>query len=242
MKLTIIETGLVPEPIREAFDDYPAMFRQLLRAADPELEFETISVIRGESLPDPASLQAILITGSPAGVYDDDPWIAPLKEFIRRAADAGVPQIGICFGHQVMAEALGGKVVKSEKGWGIGRHTYKVQACPDWTGGDCPQSVSVPVSHQDQVVALPPGARVIAASDFTPFAALDYGETPAISFQCHPEFDPKYSAALYEIRKGRPLAEAAVDAAIQSLGAPLDNMRLGRWIARFIRQFAQPKR
>ena len=83
-------------------------------------------------------------------------------------------------------------------------------------------------------MALPPGAHVLARSDFAPYAALDYGRTPAISFQCHPEFNADYSAALYTIRKGRPLSETAVDMAIQSLEEPLDNQRLGAWIARFI--------
>ena len=102
--------------------------------------------------------------------------------------------------------------------------------------GDCPPTISVPVSHQDQVVTLPPGASVLARSDFTPFAGIDYGKTHAISFQCHPEFNAEYSAALYTIRKGRPLAETAVDMAIGSLEQPLDNPRLGGWIARFLTQ------
>jgi GMP synthase-like glutamine amidotransferase len=236
MKLTIIETGLVPEPIRQDFDDYPEMFRRLMSVAEPDMEFETVSVIKGEALPEVAGLEGVLITGSPAGVYDNEPWIAPLVQFIREAAIARVPQVGICFGHQIMAEALGGKVIKSPKGWGIGRHTYDVKACPDWMGGDCPTTISVPVSHQDQVVELPPGASVLARSDFTPLAAIEYGKTPAISFQCHPEFDADYSAALYTIRKGRPLAENAVDMAIGSLERPLDNQRLGSWIARFLAQ------
>ena len=117
MKLTIIETGLVPEPIRADFADYPAMFAALLGAADPSLQFETVSVIKGELLPEPEHCDAVLITGSPAGVYDPYPWIADLSEFIRAAAAASIPQIGICFGHQILAEALGGKVEKSIKGW-----------------------------------------------------------------------------------------------------------------------------
>ncbi|KCZ51104.1 type 1 glutamine amidotransferase [Hyphomonas pacifica] len=234
MKLTIIETGLLPEAIRHDFEDYPAMFRRLIGAADPDLQYETVSVIKGRALPDPSRLDAVLITGSPAGVYDSDPWIAPLMQFIREAAGAGVPQVGICFGHQVMAEALGGKVIKSPKGWGIGRHTYEMKACPDWIGEACPATISVPVSHQDQVVALPPGAGVLAASEFTPYAAIDYGAVPAMSFQCHPEFNEAYSAALYTARKGRPLAEEAVALAIEGLKAPLDNQRLGRWIAHFV--------
>ena len=235
MKLTILETGLVPEPIRADFPDYPAMFRQLLLAADPDLTFETVSVIQGERLPEPEGLEGVLITGSPAGVYDTDPWIAPLMEFIRAAAVARIPQVGICFGHQVMAEALGGKAVKSDKGWGIGRHTYTMVRCPEWTG-DCPEEISVPVSHQDQIVTLPPGASVIARSEFTPFAGLDYGATPAMSFQCHPEFDADYSEALYFIRRGTRLSEEAVDAAVLSLQQPLDNARIGKWIAAFLKQ------
>ncbi|KJS37855.1 MAG: hypothetical protein VR74_07300 [Hyphomonas sp. BRH_c22] len=235
MKLTIIETGLVPAPIRASFVDYPCMVRALVRASDPDMEFETVSVIKGEVLPDPGALDAVLITGSPAGVYDDDPWIAPLMDFIRSAADARLPQVGICFGHQIMAEALGGKVIKSPKGWGIGRHTYEIKACPDWAG-DCPATISVGVSHQDQVVVLPPDANLLAASDFTPIAAIDYGWTPAISFQCHPEFSAEYCAALYSIRRGGALSDEAVDAAVRSLAQPLDNQRLGTWIAAFLRR------
>ncbi|KCZ91610.1 type 1 glutamine amidotransferase [Hyphomonas johnsonii] len=234
MKLTIVETGLVPEPIRASFVDYPGMFRALLRASDPQLEFDTVSVIKGESLPDPASLDAVLITGSPAGVYDDAPWIAPLMDFARAAAATGTPQVGICFGHQLLAAALGGKVIKSPKGWGVGRHTYDVLACPDFAARKCPDSIAIAVSHQDQVVELPPGADVIARSDFTPYAGLYYAKGPAISFQCHPEFDDSYSAALYTARADR-LGPAAADA-VASLARPGDNALVGAWIADFLKR------
>ncbi|KDA03432.1 type 1 glutamine amidotransferase [Hyphomonas oceanitis] len=233
MKLTIIETGLVPEPIRASFVDYPGMFRALIRASDPSISFETVSVIKGESLPNPARLEAILITGSPAGVYDDEPWMAPLMDFIRAAATAEVPQVGICFGHQAIAEALGGKVIKSPKGWGVGRHTYDVEACPGLVAKNCPKTISVAVSHQDQVVTLPPGAEVIARSDFTPHAGLHYAQAPALSFQCHPEFDDTYSAALYTARKER--LGAAAEAAVSSLATPNDNDVLGSWITGFLK-------
>ena len=237
MKLTIVETGLVPEPIRASFVDYPGMFRALVRASDPAMTFDTVSVIKGEVLPDPASLEAILITGSPAGVYDDYPWIGTLMDFARAAAAAGVPQVGICFGHQLLAEALGGKVIKSPKGWGVGRHTYDVQACPGLVAKNCPKTISVAVSHQDQVVSLPPGAEVIARSDFTPYAGLHYANGPAISFQCHPEFEDAYSAALYTARADR-LGPAAAQA-VASLAAPGDNALVGQWIADFLKSHAR---
>lgn len=235
MKLTIVETGLVPPALRDQFPDYPEMFRQMFAAADPALTFETVSVVKGEALPDPATLDAVLYTGSPAGVYEDHPWIAPLMDFVRAAAASRRPQIGICFGHQLMAEALGGKVAKSEKGWCVGRHTYDVVNCPIWSGAPCPPTLSIAASHQDQVILRPPSARVLAQSAFTPFAALEYDDIPAISFQCHPEFAADYSAALYGVRRGVSLPDAQADAAIGSLEAPLDGPLLAGWLARFLR-------
>ena len=235
MKLTIIETGLVPLAIRDQFPDYPAMFRKMFERADPALTFDTVSVIKGEALPDPATLEAILYTGSPAGVYEDHPWIAPLLDFVRAAAGARIPQIGICFGHQLIAEALGGKVIKSEKGWCVGRHTYEVVECPAMSSAQCPPAFSIAASHQDQVVVKPPTGRILARSDFTPFAALQYDDVPAISFQCHPEFSPAYSAALYGARRGASLSETQADAAIASLGAPIDASLLADWLSDFLR-------
>ena len=232
MKLTIIETGLVPEPIRGEFEDYPAMFRRMMDGVGA-YGFDTVSVVKGDALPGPEGLQAVMITGSPAGVYDDEAWIGPLMEFIRQAAAADVPLVGICFGHQILAEALGGKVVKSEKGWGVGRHTYDVVTCPAFIDEACPPEISAAVSHQDQVVQLPPGAHVIAASDFTPYAGLYYPAAPALSFQCHPEFNDAYSAALYSIRRNR-LGDKMTDGALESLEIEGDHMRLARWIASFL--------
>ena len=238
MKLTIIETGLVPEPIRDQFPDYPAMFRDLFAEAGADFRFETVSVVRGAPLPDPAGLGGILITGSPAGVYDPEPWIAPLKDFIRRAAAARVPQAGICFGHQIMAEAFGGRVEKSEKGWGTGRHAYQTLSPPTFEKVALPETIRIAVSHQDQVVDIPPGARVMAASGFTPAAGLSFDFAPAISLQCHPEFTADYAAALYMARRGAPLAPENVEEAVASLNGACDRLLLGRWMAAFFRSSA----
>ena len=211
------------------------MVRQMFARVDGGIRCETVSIVRGDALPDPATLGAVLYTGSPAGVYDPLPWIVPLKQFIRAAAEARTPQVGICFGHQIMGEALGGKVEKSDKGWGIGRHTYEIVQCPDWSAAPCPPSLRVAVSHQDQVVICPPSASVIARSDFTAFAGLDYKDFPAISFQCHPEFEPDFAAALYTARRGTSLAEADADAAVASLEGDCDRRLLATWIAGFLR-------
>jgi GMP synthase-like glutamine amidotransferase len=223
MTLAILETGAPPEPLIERFGRYPAMFEDLLG-----IQATTYDVAAGNLPGDVGRHSAYLVTGSPAGVYEDLPWIPKLKTFLR-AAHKRARLVGICFGHQIMAEALGGRVEKSARGWGVGLHTYPVVRHEAWM--DNVSLVSVPASHQDQVVEQPPGAEVIASSLFTPYAALAWRDGPAISFQFHPEFDPAYAKALIAERHDRtPDPEAA----IASLDAPNDNQRVGEWIRRFL--------
>lgn len=234
MKLTIIETGRAPGPLQDRFPRYPDMFRALLSPADEALSYGSASLLDGEALPDPASCDAILITGSPFGVYDSTPWMDPLRAFIRGAAAARTPLVGVCFGHQIIADALGGDVRKSDKGWGVGRHTYEIVATRDWMAG-AGEAISLAVSHQDQVIAPPRGATTIARSAHTAHAMLAYDDIPAISVQGHPEFSDTYVSALYNNRRGKALTEAQVDAAIASLQQAEDNALVARWIARFLR-------
>lgn len=233
MKLTIIETGRAPGVLSDQFPRYPEMFRALLAPADENLSFAATSLLDGEALPDPASCEAVLITGSPFGVYDSTPWMDPLRAFIRGAAATRTPLVGVCFGHQVIADALGGHVAKSEKGWGVGRHTYEVVATRDWMAG-AGEAVSLAVSHQDQVITPPGGVTTLARSAHTEHAMLAYDDIPAISVQGHPEFSDRYVSALYNNRRGKALTEAQVDAAIASLDQPQDNALVARWITNFL--------
>jgi len=223
MKVAILETGRPPGDLAQKFGDYPRMFADLL---GPGFEVESFDVQAGQ-LPEAASHGAYLITGSPAGVYDPLPWIEPLMQFIRSAD--GAKMVGICFGHQVMAEALGGHVEKSDKGWGAGLHRYTVVRPEPWI--DTAGIIAIPASHQDQVVVQPPNSEVVAASDFTPFAALAWTGRPAISFQFHPEFSPAFAKALIEQRYD---VVPNPDAAIASLNAPNDNEVVGGWIRSFL--------
>jgi GMP synthase-like glutamine amidotransferase len=223
MKVAILETGRPPGTLADEFGDYSAMLSQLL---GPGFETQSFDLQAGQ-LPAPAAHHAYLITGSPAGVYDPLPWIAPLQEFIRRAGDAKM--IGICFGHQVMAEALGGHVEKSDKGWGAGLHQYEIVRDEPWMDGAT--EIAAPASHQDQVVRQPPNTEIVAASPFTEFAALSWTDRPAISFQFHPEFSPAFAKALIEKRYD---VVPNPGAAIASLDAPNDNARVGGWIRNFL--------
>ena len=224
MKVAILETGRPPDPLADEFGSYPDMFAKLLGSA---YEIQSFDAENGE-LPEPGAHDAYLLTGSPAGVYDPLPWIAPLMEFIRSAN--GAKMIGVCFGHQVMAQALGGEVIKSPKGWAAGLNRYDVVHPERWTNGE--RQVAIPASHQDQVVVQPPNTTVVAASDFTPFAALAWTDRPAISFQFHPEFSVGYAKALIEKRFDKVNNP---DAALASLDAPNDNARVGQWIRNFLK-------
>ena len=223
MKVAILETGRPPGALADRFGDYPAMLERLLGDG---FEAETYDGAGGQ-VPDPAAHGAHLITGSPAGVYDPLPWIGPLQQFIRDARDAKM--VGICFGHQVMAEALGGHVEKSNKGWGAGLHRYHIVREEPWM--DDATEIAAPASHQDQVVVQPPNTAIVAASTFTEFAALAWADRPAISFQFHPEFSPAFARALIEQRYD---IVPDPDAAIASLDAPNDNARVGQWIRNFL--------
>jgi GMP synthase-like glutamine amidotransferase len=229
VKVGILETGAPPGELVGRFGDYPAMFKRLLGDG---FDYTVIDVAGGEALPSPEACDTWLVTGSSAGVYDDLPWIGPLMDFLR-AARGRAALVGVCFGHQIMAEAFGGKVVKSDKGWGVGLQTYAVTEHEPWMDAAA-AAIAVPGSHQDQVVVQPPATRVIATSDFTPFGALAYDDQPAISIQLHPEFDPAYAKALIESRRGSRYTDAQADAAIASLDAPNDNARVGAWIRRFL--------
>lgn len=228
MKLAILETGAPPPALKPRFGDYPAMLRDLL---GPRFGYRTFDVQAGELPERPSEFAGVLVTGSPAGVYEDHAWIPPLLDWLRQARGR-TRLVGVCFGHQALAQALGGRVEKSPRGWGVGLHRYEVVAPEPWMTPPA-RAFAIPVSHQDQVIAAPPDARVVAASAFTPHAALAYG-TDAISFQGHPEFAPAYAAALAEGRRGTRLTDAEVDAAVASLEGPDDRARVGGWIARFL--------
>jgi GMP synthase-like glutamine amidotransferase len=230
MKLTIVQTGAVPAHLQPQFNDYPLMFRQMFETTGEGLSFGDVDA-QAEALPDPAALDGIVITGSPAGVYEDHAWLPPLRDFIRRAYQNGTPMLGVCFGHQIMADALGGEVQKSDKGWGLGRHTYRVTRQAPFLA-NAPETLSVACSHQDQVIVVPEAADVFLASDFAPHAGLVYRNGRAMSVQPHPEFEDSYATALVEMRRGKA-PEPVIETALGSMETASDSQKLREMIRAF---------
>jgi GMP synthase-like glutamine amidotransferase len=231
-RITIIETGLVSPANRALHGSYPAMFERMIRASDADVTFGTVSLPAGDALPDPARLEAILITGSPAGVYDELDWIAPLEAFAREAHARRVPMVGVCFGHQLIAQALGGTVRKSDKGWGLGRHVYDIA---DGNGLLDGGRIALACSHQDQVITPPHGATTVLSSDFTPHAGLLYAGGTTFSVQPHPEFTVGYALACCAMARSKGRApDQVVVPAEASLAGPLESDLIGGAITRFL--------
>ncbi len=234
VKIGILEAGLLRDRMIDRFDPYPVMFERFLGLANRDLDFATYSVVRGEMPPSADACEGWLITGSRHGVYDGLDWIAPLENLIREIDRAGVPLIGVCFGHQAIAQALGGKVIKSDKGWGVGLHRYRIDRACDWMG-EAPSEVGIYAFHQDQVVECPPSATVFSSSDFCPYAGLSYGDT-IISVQAHPEFEEAYETALLDAYGGSVVPQDVTDRARESMsgGRQADTRLLAEWFAEFL--------
>lgn len=234
MHIGILETGRPSDDLLAKFSDYPAMCEKLMGRAGGALEFSSFAALDGILPEQVDQCDAWMITGSKFGVYESHTWIEKLKVFLRQAYQADIPIIGICFGHQILAEALGGRVIKSDKGWGVGIHQYPIHRNHSWMMGD-EETLSIQAYHQDQVVEVPEDAEVVAGTDFCPNALLVYGNK-ALSFQGHPEFGEDYARALIEARRGTILSDEIADGGIERVGLPHDSEKVAKWIMAFLDQ------
>ena len=227
--VAVFELGIIPDALADRWPDYAGMITEWLQPAMPDVDYHAVRIARGESVPDVSTFDAYVYSGSRHGVYDDIEWMAPMKQLVREAASLRLPQFGICFGHQLVAEALGGRVEKSDKGWGCGHQEYATM------GEGTPGDLSVLVMHQDQVMAVPRNAEVIGGSDFCENGVIDY-QVPARTVQFHPEFGHDFVQALLETMGGQSIPAVVADAALKTLHVETHSDRVAEWTADFFRQ------
>lgn len=233
MKLGILETDH-PEPaLQEIYGTYSEMFQKLFSAADSQMLFKSYDVTRFEYPENKNDCDAYLITGSRISPYENFAWIRRLEEEIQILHSCKKKLIGICFGHQLIAQALGGEVKKCEKGWGIGRASRELYQKKPWMD-DIKKTFTILVSHQDQVLRLPPGAERIAGNSFCPNASFQIGDH-ILTFQGHPEFEAGYLRQLITARR-KLIGANPVEQALTSLEEKNDHQKIAHWIINFMKR------
>lgn len=228
MRIGLLLAGHVDEASRHVAGDYPELFGELLSGHDVDLV--PFAVAEGQYPDHERECAGWICSPSRHSTYDDLAWISDLEEFLRLLVATETPFVGICFGHQLLAQALGGRVERAPAGWGVGVHEYEVVEPLSWFEPPG-TSVALLASHQDQVTVLPPEARLWARSDFCPNAGFTLGEQ-AWTVQTHPEFISPLADHLLG-RRVDLIGADRVSQARATLDRQLDRDRFARWMARF---------
>lgn len=235
MKLAILDADNLYDSLRPRYDSYGVMFKQLLGPTSDNWELTIYRVLDGEYPADPEYYDGFLITGSKFDSFADEDWIVALRQYVRILFLANKPLVGVCFGHQLLAHALGGYAGRSEAGWGLGVMQFNLDQQPPFVGDTA--SVSLIVSHRDQVLALPDGARRLLSNDFCPNAAF-YIPGRVLAIQGHPEFSVDYANALLDLRADQYDAEFLARARA-SFATPHDGPLVGTWMRTFLELTSQ---
>ena len=243
MKVGILAAGITPDSLLPEFGSYAGMFVTLLGQQAADFEFEIFDV-REDVFPASANVcDAWLITGSRSNVYEALPWMLKLNDLIREIDANKQPLVGICFGHQIIADALGGKVEKYSGGWGVGIHHYQTVAgiAPVASLTDKLDEFAICAMHQDQVVEKPARATVFAQSEFCQNAGLVYDQH-IISLQGHPEFSKAYESVLIDTLKGESFSMAVAEQGAKSVAScALDSPAVITMLADFIKRAHQAR-
>jgi len=236
MIIGIFQVGKAPDELIEAYGSYAEMFIALLSDEEYAFEFRTYEACDGEFPQDINECDGWIITGSKNGVYEELSWISTLSHLIVDIYRAKQPLVGICFGHQIIAQALGGVVEKSNKGWGIGLDTYALDNKADWMV-DVGDEITLNIIHQDQVIEVPKGAVVYASSDFCKNAGF-YINDNILTIQGHPEFLVEFTAKILALRSALTIPKEVVEPALVQLdrhGEGVGSQDFGAMICQFFR-------
>ena len=234
MKIGILLVGRASEDLVDEYGTYAEMLIALINTEEQVFEFKTFNILDDEFPKDHLECDGWIVTGSPHGVYEDHSWIPTVSQLINNVYEANLPIFGVCFGHQLIAQALGGHVEKSEKGWGLGLHTYQVNNKPDYMS-NLSEKVTLNICHQDQVLRPPQGATVYAKSEFCENAGF-YIKDKVLTMQAHPEFLVDFTKALLTARRNVTIPKEFVDPALVGLKNNPDSVQSNEF-AKTIRQF-----
>lgn len=234
MKIGILKVDSVLPEFRNRHGDYPQMLVQILQRNSMQdkrkLRFKTFDVEKGDYPTHVDDFDGYIIPGSRKSVYDKDYWIEALKEFVIALDAKKKKLVGVCFGHQLIAEVLGGKTERCDRGWGVGVHETQIHN-PPWFTQNQPKTCSLTVSHRDQVSILPNRAELIASNKFCPHSMYVI-EKHIFSMQGHPEFTLQYAMDLLKARR-EILGESTYNNALKSFSISTDRNAVAAWIVEF---------
>jgi len=232
MKIGILLCDHANSQLRHLSGDYTDMFTNMFKEHAPEITLAYYDIKLSQFPTDINECDAYVSSGAASSVYDDDQWISDFEDFVRLLFKAKKKYIGICFGHQMMARALGSKVSKSNKGWGVGIKTANVIQAQEWMK---PQAAdyNMLLSHQDQIIELPLGATVLAENSHCEYAMVQIGKH-FLGMQGHPEFTKNYAHALMHLRRER-IGSECLATADKSFTMELDIGLIVSWIINFIK-------
>lgn len=217
----------VREKYKAEHGEYSKMFRKLL----PNHEFRDYECYKGEIPDSPEECGVWMATGSLHSVYDDIQWVKDLLDFVKRIYYSESKYIGVCFGHQLLGQALGGKVEKAKNGWCVGVHSLDVSQSVEWMQPFA-DKYNILMMCQDQVVRLPENSTVLGSNENCPVAMFTVGDN-MLGIQGHPEFSKAYDRAIFEDRVER-IGKEKVDLALESLDRDVNRDLLVKWIEKFI--------
>lgn len=233
LHIGILQTDSVLDQFQGEFGNYPGMFRGLLSLPGDAVSFTDFDIRHGDYPKRVDECDAYVITGSRNSVYDDEPWIHRLIDYVVELNDTKSKLIGVCFGHQMVAHALGGRTEAAACGWRVGVHHNEVVRHEPFMTPEL-KRFNLIFSHRDQVTKLPPDAELLASSPGCPYAMFRLGQH-ILTFQGHPEFCKGYSRALMEYRE-ETLGKEKFDSGIESLVADTNERTIGQWVLNFIRE------